>query len=128
MAMKVTDTLNGGLGDDQMFGGVGNDIYIVEQVGDSVNELLGAGTDTVRASIDYVLAMNNNVENLTLLPGMAISATGNELNNVITGNANANTLIGGAGSDTLDGGSGHRSNDWWSRQRYFLCRSVRRLR
>ena len=100
------DTFDGGVGADQMFGGVGDDIYFVDQLGDSVTELLGEGTDTIRSTINYTLAPNNNVENLTLLTGTAKSAKGNELNNSIVGNAIDNILIGNGGNDSLNGGAG----------------------
>jgi Ca2+-binding RTX toxin-like protein len=46
------------------------------------------------------------VENLALLGGAAIDATGNALRNTLTGNAAANILDGGAGNDILIGGLG----------------------
>jgi serralysin len=97
------DTLNGGLGADSMAGGTGDDIYFVDNGGDLVAELTGEGTDTVNASISYVLT--DNVENLTLT-GTAADGTGNALDNVIVGDAADNHLFGGAGNDTLAGGAG----------------------
>jgi serralysin len=97
------NVLNGGLGADTMIGGGGNDLYFVDNIGDSVIELGGGGTDTVSSSINYTLGAN--VENLTLT-GSATHGTGNALNNVITGNALSNHLNGGAGNDRLIGGDG----------------------
>ncbi len=100
------DYLDGGTGADTMEGGIGDDTYVVDNIGDRVIEYFASGqggTDTVLASIDY--ALGNNVENLTLT-GMAISATGNALDNVIRGNARDNVITGGAGNDTLYGGGG----------------------
>jgi len=97
------DTLDGGVGADAMTGGVGNDLYFVDNAGDSVVELGGEGTDTVSSSISYTLG--DNVENL-VLTGSATNGTGNGLDNVITGNSVANTLSGGAGNDRLVGGDG----------------------
>lgn len=81
-------------------GGAGDDLYIVSSILDEVIELPGGGTDTVQASIDYVLP--DNVENL-LLVDPATSGAGNALANMITGNALDNTLRGGGGADTLAG-------------------------
>jgi len=99
------DTLTGTLGADTMLGGAGNDIYIVNSVGDSVVELAGQGTDTVRSSVSYALA--SNVERLTLTGTGSTTATGNSLANVLTGNAGNNTLSGAGGADTINGGAGN---------------------
>jgi Ca2+-binding RTX toxin-like protein len=86
-----------------MDGGLGNDTYYVDCLTDVVTENINEGTDLVVSDINYTLGLN--LENLTL-SGMALAATGNELNNLLTGNALANTLNGGLGNDTLDGGYG----------------------
>ena len=98
------DTLDGGLGADTLDGGTGNDTFLVDQAGDQVIELAGAGTDTVRSTVTYTLTPN--VEHLILSGTAAIDGTGNALGNAITGNAAANRLRGLAGNDTLDGGLG----------------------
>jgi len=98
------NVLNGGLGADTMLGGAGNDTYVVDDGGDVVTELAGAGTDLVQSSISYTLG--TNVENLTLTGAGAINGTGNELANVLTGNTGANILTGAEGNDTLNGGAG----------------------
>ncbi|MFJ5286730.1 calcium-binding protein, partial [Pseudomonas sp. NPDC088429] len=94
-----------GLGADTYIGSLGNDTYIVDNVGDTVTETstLTTEIDTVRASIDWMLGAN--LENL-VLTGNAVNGTGNELNNTLTGNAAANTLNGGLGTDTMIGGDG----------------------
>lgn len=108
----LDNTLDGGAGADIMAGGAGNDQYRVDQAGDIVIETAGNGVDSVIASVDYTLSAN--VENLTLT-GTAVSATGNELANVLAGTdvgnvlsglAGDDTLFGGAGDDYLDGGTG----------------------
>jgi Ca2+-binding RTX toxin-like protein len=97
------DILDGGAGADYLFGGLGDDTYIVDNVGDEVIEF--AGTDTVKASINYTL--RNHVENLILTGADNINGTGNSLDNIITGNDGNNELNGQAGNDTLDGGAGN---------------------
>ncbi len=57
--------LDGVTGADTMIGGLGNDTYYVDNVGDQVIELAGEGIDTVQSSISYTLG--DNVENLNLL-------------------------------------------------------------
>ncbi|GAB5606513.1 hypothetical protein TK5_25940 [Sideroxyarcus sp. TK5] len=96
--------LDGGAGADAMAGGAGDDTYILDNLGDTVMENVGQGKDTVVSPFDYVLGAN--VENLTLTQGVALNATGNELDNILTGNSNDNTLTGLAGNDKLDGGAG----------------------
>jgi Ca2+-binding RTX toxin-like protein len=98
------DTLDGGLGDDVMLGGLGNDIYIVDSAGDVINENSGEGTDTVKATVSYI--MHANLETLILMGTDAINGTGNAGDNSITGNTAANILSGGAGNDILNGGLG----------------------
>ncbi|HEX6704731.1 MAG TPA: Calx-beta domain-containing protein [Albitalea sp.] len=87
-----------------MNGGTGNDLYIVESATDTLTEASGAGTDTVVSYVNHTLGAN--VENL-ILRGVALTGTGNTLNNTITGNANANTIDGGAGADTMAAGGGN---------------------
>ena len=107
------DYLDGGPGADQLTGGssndVGNDIYIVDNVGDVVTELgnmnlPGNQQDGVFSSITYTLPAG--IEHLQLTGTAKISGTGNNLNNTITGNSNSDTLNGGLGKDILTGGTG----------------------
>jgi Ca2+-binding RTX toxin-like protein len=98
------DVLNGGVGADSLTGGTGNDAYYIDNVGDTITELSGEGTDTVYSTLDYSL-VGTNLENLGL-QGTAINGTGNEFNNSITGNASNNVLSGGAGNDVLNGSTG----------------------
>jgi len=98
------DVLDGGTGADDMQGGVGDDTYVVDQAGDLVLEVAGAGNDTVKSGISYTLG--DNVENLTLTGVDALDGTGNALDNVLTGNSAGNNLSGGAGNDVLNGGAG----------------------
>jgi Ca2+-binding RTX toxin-like protein len=96
--------IDGGTGADSMAGGANSDVYIVDNVGDTVTENSNEGFDTVRSSVAYTLAAN--VEMLILTGTAAISGTGNAGDNQIIGNSGANTLNGGAGNDVLDGGTG----------------------
>jgi len=109
------DTLIGGLGLDALSGGTGDDSYTLDNIGDSVTELAGEGTDTVQSSVSVsgLLAddaktayIGSYVENVLLSGTAAINATGNALDNTLTGNAGANILRGGDGNDTMIGGLG----------------------
>ena len=99
------DVINGLGGADTMAGGLGNDVYVVDDIGDIVIENAGAGIDTVQANINYMLTAN--VENLQLTGTANINGTGNILNNSLTGNSGNNILDGGAGVDTMAGGQGN---------------------
>lgn len=99
------NTLNGGTGADTMIGGDGNDTYIVDSAADVITEVGGQGTDTVQASMSYVLGAH--IENLVLSGAAALNGTGNADVNIITGNALNNILDGGIGADTLNGGAGN---------------------
>lgn len=110
------NVLDGGAGADTMRGMRGNDVYIVDNVGDVVDESFAGGfadVDTVQSSLSFSLAsataVLGAVENLTLTGSAAITGTGNALDNVLTGNSAANTLTGGDGDDTLIGGGGNDS-------------------
>ena len=41
-----------------MFGGVGNDIYVVDNVNDVVTESAGEGTDLIQSSVSYTTSSN----------------------------------------------------------------------
>ena len=100
----ANNRLSGGTGADTMVGNAGNDTYVVDRPGDVVTELSGQGTDTIEATVNWVLGAN--VENLVLMGTSAIAATGNDLANSLTGNASANRLSGEGGADLLAGGAG----------------------
>ncbi|SFK78258.1 M10 family metallopeptidase C-terminal domain-containing protein, partial [Falsiroseomonas stagni] len=78
--------------------------YVVDAIGDVVEEAADGGIDRVTASIDYMLGAD--VEQLRLTGAGDLDGTGNALANTLTGNAGANVLDGGVGNDTLSGGLG----------------------
>ena len=118
-----SDQLDGGIGADTMSGGTGNDVYFVDDVGDSVIEASGEGTDQVRTTLASY-ALGANVEKLLFTGAGGFTGTGNDLNNEIEGGGSndilsggigwdyligrggSDTLYGGADGDTLDGGAG----------------------
>ena len=99
----ASNTLDGGVGADMLSGGAGDDTYVVDNIGDSIVELLSEGSDAVYSSVSYTLTANVEILRLT---GSAVDGAGNELDNALYGTAAANSLIGAAGNDSLDGGAG----------------------
>lgn len=98
------DRLEGGSGADTMAGGDGADTYYVDDAGDVVTELAGAGEDRIYASVSYSLE-GREVETL-ILTGSAIQGDGNDFDNVLSGNDTDNILNGGDGADRLKGMGG----------------------
>jgi subtilisin family serine protease len=103
--LEGNDTLNGGSGADNLLGGAGNDIYVLDNAGDTIVELAGEGDDLVQSSVSHTLGAN--VERLTLTGSANVSGTGNDLSNILTGNSGANFMFGALGNDKLDGASGN---------------------
>ena len=99
------DFLDGGLGADTMNGGANDDTYVVDDIGDLVNEAANAGTDTIRTTLAS-LTLVANVENLTYIGSGNFTGTGNGLLNTLTGGTGDDTLDGGVGDDKLFGGDG----------------------
>lgn len=98
--------LNGGQGADLLYGGAGNDTYILDDSGDIAYETSAAdGHDSVRSSVSVALA--ENIEDLVLLGSEALNGTGNDLSNLIYGNSAANVLNGLGGADQMRGGLGN---------------------
>jgi Ca2+-binding RTX toxin-like protein len=97
------DVLDGGIGIDDMAGGAGDDLYVARETGDVATEADLEGHDAVRSTADYTLG--DHVEDL-YLQGIAVSGTGNDLDNLVVGTNGANVLAGLGGSDILRGYSG----------------------
>lgn len=100
------DRIDGGAGADFMDGGAGNDTFVVDNVGDLIQESFTGGTDRVLSSISYQLN-NSELEHLTLQGSAAIDGVGNFRDNQLNGNSGANRLDGREGNDVLDGKGGN---------------------
>jgi len=102
------DILDGQGGDDLLVGGFGNDTYVIDSLGDIIDERFNAGSDTVRIRIGGLGSydMPKYVENAVLEDGVSLVVKGNDLANSLLGNALANTLWGGRGDDYLSGQDG----------------------
>ncbi len=127
--LNAVSTINGGAGDDQIFGSTGNNIInggagddFIEGGGGLADVLNGGpGIDTL--SYEHSRgAVTVDMSTLTALGGITVSggdAVGDQVANnfenavgsagadTITGNAGNNVLVGLAGDDTLLGGDGN---------------------
>jgi Ca2+-binding RTX toxin-like protein len=101
---SANNILDGKAGIDTMLGGLGDDIYYVDNSNDTVVENVNEGYDTIRSSVTYTASAN--VERLELLGSDTINAYGNELGNTLVGNSAANILDGGLGADIMLGEAG----------------------
>ena len=110
---NLTATLNT---HDNLNGGNGDDVYILNSRFTTVAEGASGGIDVISAAFNMTLP--DFVENLVMTDGYtsARTGTGNALGNFITGNQFVNVLLGlagndlfygNAGTDTLQGGSGY---------------------
>lgn len=109
------DTIMSKWGTATMFGGTGNDTYVVEGMGTTIVENANEGVDTIQFYGPWFV-MSANVENLTHVNDPrgtsvgyhgATEITGNALANTITGNDDVNTMEGMAGADSLYGKGGN---------------------
>ncbi|MBA4096747.1 MAG: hypothetical protein C0484_08270 [Rhodospirillum sp.] len=110
------DTLDGAGGNDTLKGGAGNDVYLVDNINDVVEEGIGGGKDTIRATATYQLSEGLEIESLILDSSGIIGGFGNSQGNLITmvgtgpaamfGTGGNDTLTGGVGIDELHGDAG----------------------
>ena len=100
------DLIDGGDGAaNEIYGGTGNDTFVVRVVGDTIIENPGEGIDTVQTALaSYTL--RDNIENLVFTGSGSFEGTGNGGDNTLTGGSGADLLYGLEGDDTLDGGAG----------------------
>lgn len=105
---------------NEVYGGLGDDTFIVSVAGDTIVEFENEGADTVQTALaDYTL--RQHIENLTFIGAGSFSGTGTDQNNLIRGGASddilsglggEDILVGGAGADQLDGGAGVDTADY----------------
>ena len=100
------DTLNGGADVNHLFGGKGDDTFIVTSK-DIIVEFADEGVDTAIYMDSGTFRTPQNVENILIRNGQAANAVGNQLDNYISGSAAANILVGADGADTILGGGGN---------------------
>lgn len=106
LGLDGNDTLIGGSGAaNELYGGLGDDTYVLTSVGDTIVEAADAGIDTVQTT-DNNSTLAVNVENLFYVGEGGANLTGNSGDNIIAGLNGDDTLSGGMGNDTLNGGEG----------------------
>ena len=101
--------LDGLAGPDYMYGGLGNDIYVVDEIGDQAVENWNSGIDLIRSTVSIDLTSTTVlefIENVELKGSADIDAIGNASANILAGNAGDNLLDGREGKDILIGGLG----------------------
>ncbi|WP_122465917.1 calcium-binding protein [Brevundimonas lutea] len=97
--------LDGREGADQMAGGLGDDIYWVDNVDDRVWEFAGEGFDQIWSSVSYSLE-GGRAERLVLTGTANLNADGNAQANRLVGNSGNNVLNGLGGADQMAGHGG----------------------
>jgi Ca2+-binding RTX toxin-like protein len=102
---ESSNLLDGRGGADAMAGGFGNDVYLVDNAGDTVTENVNEGTDLVFSTAHF--ALSANVESLILQGNADLQGYGNTLANMLYGNAGSNLLDGRGGADVMAGGAGN---------------------
>lgn len=104
------DTLDGGTAstNDILVGGVGDDVYRIDDLTDTiVEDASGGKNDVIESSVTLSLMGYANIENAKLLGSGNENLTGSNAANQLVGNAGNNQLSGGEGLDTLSGGDGN---------------------
>lgn len=89
------DTLIGGAGNDFLAGGNNDDVYVIDDVGDTVEEGSANGTDTAYVAVSgWTAAFYIEILRLYIAAG------------TLTGSGSAEQLVAYAGGSTLSGGDG----------------------
>ncbi len=101
------NTLDGAGGADILKGGAGNDTYIIDNLGDVVDEEGNVDLADQVKTTALILAAFAGVENYTYSGTKAWVFTGNELTNTVSGGAGNDTLDGDANNDVLLGNAGN---------------------
>ena len=90
-----------------MTGGNGGDTYVVDNVGDVVNETGTGGRDDIGTYISYSIENNLNIEDIYIYGNAGVEITGNSLANVLVGSdldgdlGNTDVLRGLGGNDII---------------------------
>lgn len=94
----------GGTVDGWVYGGLGDDTYIIDDATITIIEEAGEGVDVVKSSVSYQL--DPYIETLILIGTDNIRGVGNLDADTIVGNVGDNRLQGKGGDDDINGGDG----------------------
>ncbi len=122
---NLHDWLQGGAGDDQIYGGGGAGVdtadYSEATIGVRVDLRIDGWQDTVGSGRDYLMSianLNGSNHNDVLVGGFGVNQlNGGDGADHLSGDVGDDRLLGGAGDDLLDGGTGrdflfgHAGND-----------------
>lgn len=97
-------------GNDTFIGGLGDDFYVIDSIGDIVQENSFESIATVFVGFDYSI-LNTAIENIKTFSDQSLGAifTGNLWSNILAGGSGNDILYGNDGSDTIEGGLGNDS-------------------
>ncbi|PTT07393.1 calcium-binding protein [Caulobacter sp. HMWF025] len=100
------DTLDGRGGADRMVGGLGDDVYFVDNVNDIVAEVPGEGADRMLTTLNSAKAASA-VETLIFIGTGNFQGFAHAQGSKVFGAAGNDTLIGSSGADLLAGMAGN---------------------
>ncbi|NBZ86991.1 calcium-binding protein [Stagnihabitans tardus] len=108
---KVSNILDGGLGNDVLIGGVGNDTFVLDSVDDVYSDT-GGTDDRIRIVVSDFFQLQEGIEAVETL-GVGATVAGNAIAETFYGGDGDDIFDGGAGADRLFGGGGHDAFYFW---------------
>ena len=114
----ASDLIVGGGGTDRLeafgagstlAGGTGHETFVVDNPSTTVAIAVGNTNDTVVSSVSYAVPAGVTSMSLNGAVDGQLTATANNLNDVIIGGAGTNTFVAGSGADTFIAGAGSNS-------------------
>lgn len=88
-----------------IYGGDGDDLYLVSSIDIRIDDAGSSFSDTVKSTASF--ALSSGLDDLFLIGKKDIDGAGNAGANIMRGNAGQNILSGNEGSDSLSGGRGN---------------------
>ncbi|RYY80513.1 MAG: matrixin family metalloprotease [Moraxellaceae bacterium] len=99
--------MDGGLGADHLVGGLGDDIFVIDEFDTFEETDPEGGYDILINYSQDIDLSNNNFEAVTLGGTGNFNVKGDEFDNELIGNDGDNLLEGRQGNDSLEGGAGN---------------------